>query len=77
MQEIKELKNKTNDLKISLVFTPTNLDEKIEEKLVSITDDVKEIYDNQIDSKYVYRELTKLDDRSRCSNVRIYGITDS
>ena len=71
MQEINELKNKTNDLKTSLVFTPKKSRQKNEEKLVSITNDVKEIYDNQIDSKYVFSKLTKLEDRSRCSNVRI------
>ena len=55
MQEINELKTEICDLKTSLEFTQKNLKGKvaqIEKKLVSITGDMTEIYDYQIDSEY-------------------------
>ena len=55
MQQIKELKNEINDVKINIELTPKNRDKKVaqvEKKLSSKTDNIKEIQDYQIDSKY-------------------------
>ena len=52
----KELENEINNLKTSLEFTQKNLEEKVakvEKKLVSITDGVKELYYYQTGSEYV------------------------
>lgn len=62
------------------VSTQKNLEEKVikfEEKLASVTDNEKELYKYQIHSKYVHSKLTELEDRSRRSNVRMYGIAHS
>ena len=39
--------------------------------------DIQEIYEYQIDPKYVLNKLTELEDRSRRNNIRIDGIKET
>ena len=68
MQEIHELKNEINDLRKSLEFMQNNLEEKVdnvEKRMEKLDGDIREIYEYQIDPKYVQDKLTEFDDRSR------------
>ena len=67
MQEMHGLKN-VNDLRKSLEFTQNNLEEKVdnvEKRMEKLDSDIQEIYEYQIDPKYVQYKLTELEDRSR------------
>ena len=60
----KELENEINNLKTSLEFTQKNLEEKVakvEKKLVSITDGVKELYYYQTGSEYVLQKTHRVE----------------
>ena len=84
--EIKSLKSEVNELKKGLVFTLNGLKERVnnaEENMCKVKEDLKEIYEYQIDPDYVNdsltdirNKLTELEDRSRGNNIRIDGITE-
>ena len=79
MQEMHGLKN-VNDLRNSLEFTQNNLEEKVdnvEKRMEKLDSDIQEIYEYQIDPKYVQYKLTELEDRSRRNNLRIDGIKET
>ena len=75
-----------NELKKSLEFTPNDLDERVnnvEENICKLKEDLKEIYEYQIDPDYVNdsltdirNKLTELEDRSRRNNIRIDEIAE-
>ena len=86
MQEIKSSKNEVNELKKSLEFTQNDLEERVnnlEGNMCKVKEDLKEIYEYQIDPDYVNdsladirNKLTELEDRSRRNNIRIDGIAE-
>ena len=86
MQEIKSSKNEVNELKKSLEFTQNDLEERVnnlEGNMCKVKEDLKEIYEYQIDPDYVndsladiINKLTELEDRSRRVNIRIHGIAE-
>ena len=67
-------------------FTQNDLEERVnnvEEYMCKVKEDLKEIYEHQIDPDYVNdsltdirNKLTELEDRSRGRNVRIDGIAE-
>ena len=75
-----------NELKKGLVFTLNGLKERVnnvEENMCKVKEDLKEIYEYQIDPDYVNdsltdirNKLTELEDRSRGNHIRIDGITE-
>ena len=75
-----------NELKKGLVFTLNGLKERVnnvEENMCKVKEDLKEIYEYQIDPDYVNdsltdirNKLTELEDRSRGNNIRIDEITE-
>ena len=68
MQVIHGLKNEINDLKQNLEFTQNKLEEKVdsvEKRMGKQDSDIQEIYEYQIDLRYVQDKLTELEDRSR------------
>ena len=68
MQVIHGLKNEINDLKQNLEFTQNKLEEKVdsvEKRMGKKDSDIQEIYEYQIDPRYVQDKLTELEDRSR------------
>ena len=79
------MKSEVNELKKGLVFTLNGLKERVnnvEENMCKVKEDLKEIYEYQIDPDYVNdsltdirNKLTELEDRSRGNNIRIDGIT--
>ena len=76
MEEIHGLKHEVNDLRKSLEFTQNNLEEKVdnvEERMEKLDSIIQEIYEYQIDPKYVQDKLTELEDRPRRNNIRIDG----
>ena len=86
MQEIKSSKNEVNELKKSLGFTQNDLEERVnnlEGNMCKVKEDLKEIYEYQIDPDYVNdsladirNKLSELEDRSRRNNIRIDGIAE-
>ena len=79
MQEIKKVNNEINELKTSIEHTDEVLQErmeKIEEKYDHINSKVNEIYEYQMDPRYVEEKLIELEDRSRRCNLRIDGIEE-
>ena len=63
MQKIHGLKYKINDLRKNLEFTQKNVEEKIdnvEKGMERIDSDIQEIYEYQINPKYVYVKLSEL-----------------
>ena len=80
MEEIHGLKHEVNDLRKSLEFTQKNLEEKVdnvEERMEKLDSIIQEIYEYQIDPKYVQDKLTELEDRPRRNNIRIDGIKET
>ena len=68
MLVIHGLKNEINDLKQNLEFTQNKLEEKVdsvEKRMGKKDSDIQEIYEYQIDPRYVQDKLTELEDRSR------------
>ena len=57
------------DLKSSVEHTDADLND--------LSDRVDEIYDYQVDPEYVTNKLIDLEDRSRCNNLKIEGISES
>ena len=86
MQEIKGLKNEVNESKKSMEFTQNDLKERVnnvEENMCKVKEDLKEIYEYQIDPGYVNdsltdirNKLTELEDRSRKNNIQIGRIAE-
>ena len=86
MQEIMCLKNEVNELRKSMEFTQNNLVERVnnvEENMCKVKEDLKEIYEYQVDPDYVNdsltdirNKLTELEDRLRKNNTRIDGIAE-
>ena len=86
MQEIKSLKNEVNELKKSTEFVQDDLEERVnnvEEHMCKVKQDLKEIYEYQIDPDYVNdsltdirNKLTELEDRLRRNDIRIDGIAE-
>ena len=86
MQEIKSLKNEVNELKKSREFTQNDLEERVnnvEENMCKVKEDLKEIYDYEIDPDYVddsltdiRNKLTDLEDSLRMNNIQIHGIAE-
>ena len=86
MQEIKSLKNEVNELKKSTKFTQNDLEERVnnvEENMCKVKEDLKEIYDYEIDPDYVddsltdiRNKLTDLEDSLRMKNIQIHGIAE-
>ena len=86
MQEIKGLKNEVNESKKSMEFTQNDLKERVnnvEENMCKVKEDLKEIYEYQIDPGYVNdsltdirNKLTELEDRSRKNNIQIDRIAE-
>ena len=86
MQEIMCLKNEVNELRKSMEFTQNNLAERVnnvEENMCKVKEDLKEIYEYQVDPDYVNdsltdirNKLTELEDRLRKNNTRIDGIAE-
>ena len=86
MQEIKSLKNEVNELKKSTEFVQSDLEERVnnvEEHMCKVKQDLKEIYEYQIDPDYVNdsltdirNKLTELADRLRRNDIRIDGIAE-
>ena len=68
-EQIKELKKEVTDLKSSIEHTDADLND--------LSDHVDEIYDYQVDPEYVTDKLIDSEDRSRCNNLRIGGISES
>ena len=82
MPEIKSLKN---ELQKSMEFTQNVLEERVnneDENLYKIKEDLKEIFEYQIDPDHMNDSLTDIrykltefeEDRSRSHNIRIDGI---
>ena len=86
MQKIKSLKNEGNEWKKRVEFTQKDLEERVnnlEENMCKVKEDLKEIYEYQIDPDYlnnsltdIRNKLTELEDRSRTNNIRIDGIVE-
>ena len=84
MQEIMCLKNEVNELRKSMEFTQNNLVERVnnvEANMCKVKEDLKEIYEYQVDPDYTNDSLTdirnkstELEDRLRKNNTRIDGI---
>ena len=81
MQEIHGLKNEINDLRKSLEFTQNNLEGKVDnvekKKMKKLDSDIQEIYEHQINPKYVQDKLTELEDRFCRNNVKIDEIKET
>ena len=80
MREIHGLKNEVNELRKSFEFTQNNLEGKVDnvqKRMEKLDSDIQEIYEYQIDPKYVQDKLTESEDRSCRNNRRIDGIKET
>ena len=74
LQEIHGLKNEINDLRKSLEFTQYGFEEKfdgMEKRMGTLSSDIQEIDEYQIDPKNVHDKITQLEGRSRRNKLRI------
>ena len=72
MKEVKSIKTEMNDLKESIEFTGNALEEKVQkfqEKAEYLDEQIREIYEWQLDPEYVHNKLEDLEDRSTRNNV--------
>ena len=86
MQEIRSLENEVNELKESIEFIQSDMEERVnnvEENMCKVKKYLKEIYEYQIDPDYVNdgltdtrNKLTELEGRSRRNNIQIDGIAE-
>ena len=79
MQKQHGLKNEVNNLRKSLEFTQNNLEEKVDNveiRMEKLDSDIQEIYEYQIDPKYLQDKQTELEDSSRRNILRIDGIKE-
>ena len=84
MQEIKGLKNDVNELKKGMEFTQKHMEKRVnnvEANMCKVKEDLKEIYEYQVDPDYANDSLTdirnkstELEDSLRKNNTRIDGI---
>ena len=68
-----------NYLKKSIEFIENVLEEKVQkcqEKGEHLDEQIREIYEWQLDPEYVHNKLVDLEDRSRRNNLRIDGIKE-
>ena len=68
-----------NDLKKSIEFTESVLEEKVQkcqEKADHLDERIREIYEWQLYPEYIHNKLVDLEDRSRRNNLRIDGIKE-
>ena len=66
-----------NDLKKSIELTEIMQKEKVQkcqEKAEHLDEQIREIYEWQLDPEYFHNKLLYLEDRSRRNNLRIDGI---
>ena len=78
-QEKHGLQNEINDLRKILELTQNNLEKKVnsmEKRMEKLGTYIQEVYEYQIDSKYVQDKLTELEDRSCRDNARVGGIKE-
>ena len=83
MQDIKSFKNEVNELKKSMEFTQNDLEERVnntEENMCKVKEDLKEIYEYQVDPNYVNdsladirNKLTELEDTAQKMKFSIKG----
>ena len=72
MKEVKSIKTEMNDLKKSIEFTGNVLEEKVQkfqDKAEYLDEQIREIYEWQLDPEYVHNKLEDLEDRSTRNNV--------
>ena len=72
--EMKKLGKEVTYLKQSLEFTENVLEEKVkklDEKHVNSENQLNELYNNSLESEYVYNKLNDLEDRSRRNGLRM------
>ena len=72
MKEVKSIKTEMNDLKKSVEFTGNVLEEKVQkfyDKAEYLDEQIREIYEWQLDPEYVHNKLEDLEDRSARNNV--------
>ena len=72
--EMKKLGKEVTYLKQSLEFTENVLEEKVkklDEKHVNSENQRNELYNNSLESEYVYNKLNDLEDRSRRNGLRM------
>ena len=77
MKGIKSIKTEMNDLKKSIELTEIMQKEKVQkcqEKAEHPDEQIREIYEWQLDPEYFHNKLLYLEDRSRRNNLRIDGI---
>ena len=77
MKGIKSIKTEMNDLKKSIELTEIMQKEnvqKCQEKAEHLDEQIREIYEWQLDPEYFHNKLLYLEDRSRRNNLRIDGI---
>ena len=77
MKGIKSIKTEMNDLKKSIELTEIMQKEKVQkcqEKAEHVDEQIREIYEWQLDPEYFHNKLLYLEDRSRRNNLRIDGI---
>ena len=72
MKEVKSIKTEMNDLKKSIEFTGNVLKEKVQkfqDKAEYLDEQIREIYEWQLDPEYVHNKLEDLEDSSTRNNV--------
>ena len=72
MKEVKSIKTEMNDLKKSIEFTGNVLEEKVQkfqDKAEYLDEQIREIYEWQLDPEYVHNKLEDLEDRSTRNSV--------
>ena len=72
MKEVKSIKTEMNDLKKSVEFTGNVLEEKVQkfqDKAEYLDEQIREIYEWQLDPEYVHNKLEDLEDSSTRNNV--------
>ena len=72
MKEVKSIKTEMNDLKKSIEFTGNVLEEKVQkfqDKAEYLDEQIREIYEWQLDPEYVHNKLEDLEVSSTRNNV--------
>ena len=72
MKEVKSIKTEMNDLKKSIEFTGNVLEEKVQkfqDKAEYLDEQIRKIYEWQLDPEYVHNKLEDLEDSSTRNNV--------
>ena len=80
--EIKKVQSDINELKASLEYTDTVLEEKVakvEKKIEKLQEQINELWNYQVDPERLElteRKIVDLEDQSRRNNLRIDGISE-